>query len=156
MFFFGCAGRAYHIPTHLQTAAVAPVENRTTEYGLERELREALIRELQARGGLSLAPENSADLLLRVRVTGYREEPILLDEATNRVLQYRLSLDYDWEWLDRAAGEAGFSESKKTRSLFYYTPDYTGAVTETEEEARKRLAEDFARTVWNSVWESFR
>lgn len=152
----GCGGRAVVLPPHLKSVGIEPVENRTTEFGLEGELRRALVREFQADGRLALVPVDRADLSVAVRVKRYREEPLLLDSTTHRVLRYRISLDYDLEARDHLEDRVVVEERDGTRSVIYETSDFAGAVTETEEQARRRLAEEFSRGIVRAVMDGFR
>ena len=62
---YGFAGGG--LPPHVKTMAVLPFENETAAYELQRELHEALRRELRGRLGVRDAAESQADAIVRFR-----------------------------------------------------------------------------------------
>lgn len=151
----GCRPAVMVVPPHVHSVGVATFENRTTEFGLETLFTNETIRQFQMDGRLPLADPDRADLQVKAVVRQYAEEPIQYDTATNYVLQYRLTVTYDLTALDRKEGCPLVEEKSKARSVFYYTSQYTGAVTETEDQARQRLAEEVGRSTVRKVLEGF-
>ncbi len=151
----GCRPAVMVVPPHVHNVGVAPFENRTTQFGLETLLTHETIRQFQMDGRLPLADPDQADLQVQAVIRQYAEEPIQYDTATNYVLQYRLTVTYDLLARDRKEGRSLVEEKSKTRSVFYYTVHYTGAVTENEEQALQRLAEEVGRATVRKVLEGF-
>jgi hypothetical protein len=154
-FVAGCRPAVMVVPPHIHNIGVSTFENRTPDFGLETLLTNETIRQFQMDGRMPLTDPDRADLQLKVVIRQYLEEPIQYDTATNYVLQYRLTVTYDLVAFDRKEGKPLVEEKSKARSVFYYTSYYTNAVTETEEQARQRLAEEVGRSTVRKVLEGF-
>lgn len=61
------------LPGHIRTIAIAPFDNETTQFTLTQELTQALLDDFPSRLGLRPAGENTADAILRGRITRYQE-----------------------------------------------------------------------------------
>ena len=66
------------LPSHIQTAYVAPVENETTRFGLSEELTQGLLAATRERLGLQLATEESADAIISATVTRFADAAVNL------------------------------------------------------------------------------
>jgi hypothetical protein len=66
---YGFAGGG--LPSHIRTMAILPFDNETPTPELQREILEAMRRELQSRLGVRDAPQERADALVRGIVRGY-------------------------------------------------------------------------------------
>lgn len=64
------------LPSHIETLAVPPVENRTTQVALTDRLFEGLLDMVQGRLGGQLASENQADAIVRTTITGYDDRAL--------------------------------------------------------------------------------
>jgi hypothetical protein len=61
------------LPGHIDTIAILPFENRTTQFTLTQELTQSLTDVVPGRLGLKLADEGSADAIMRGRILSYSE-----------------------------------------------------------------------------------
>src|SRR5690348_10105334 len=66
---YGFAGGG--LPSNIRTMAVLPFDNQTTSPDVQRELLDAMRRELQKRLGVRDASESKADAVVRGVITGY-------------------------------------------------------------------------------------
>lgn len=123
-FPYGLAGGG--LPAHVKTVAVLPFDNETATPELQRELFEAMRRELQRRLGLRDASEARADAIVRGTIlrydtdvpVGYSADPNqattarrrlqiaidieIVDQTTGKTLWQRKALTADGEYAERA------------------------------------------------------
>ena len=123
-FPYGFAGGG--LPAHVKTVAVLPFDNETAAPELQRELFEAMRRELQSRLGLRDAAEAKADAIVRGTIlrydtdvpVGYSADPNqattarrrlqiavdveIVDQTTGKTLWQRKGLTADGEYAERA------------------------------------------------------
>jgi hypothetical protein len=147
----GCRPAAVILPPHIKSVAVDTVENLTSTYGLEARLTQSTVLQFQQDGRLAVTGPGQSDLSVKIVVKKYLKECILTDTATNRPTQYRLSITYDLTGKDQVDKKTLLEAAGLTQSVLYYTPDFTGAIAETEDQALSRLAEDLSRTVARRV-----
>lgn len=107
----GCASdpaRGYSFasttPSTVRSVAIPVFQNNTFEMGLEAELTEAIIKEIQRSPGLVVAGQDSADTLLTGLITSAELRRISLDSRTGlaQELSYTITVDFDWK--DRRGG----------------------------------------------------
>jgi hypothetical protein len=65
------------LPPHIDTVAVLPFENQTTQFTLTQEIHQRLLDEMGARLGLRPAGEAAADAIVRGRILQYTNEPLV-------------------------------------------------------------------------------
>jgi hypothetical protein len=140
----GCHPAAMVIPSYIRTVGVEVFKNQTSYSGLETTITQNLIQQFQIDGRLAIENPEKADLVVRGVVRKYIIEPILFDPKTNIVLQYRLSVVYDLAALDQQEKKTLFEDSQRIHSIFYYTPEYVGAIQQTQEQALTQLAREMA------------
>lgn len=124
---YGFAGGG--LPPHVKSMAVVPFENETAASELQRELHEALRRELRGRLGVRDAAEAQADAIVRGTIRAYdvdvpvaysadREQSVsarrklqitvdieIVDQTTGRVLFERKGLRGEGDYAERAEAE---------------------------------------------------
>lgn len=64
------------LPGHIRTAYVAPVENRTTRFGLSEVLTQELLDAARERLGLRLSSEGEADAVIRATIRSYSDAAV--------------------------------------------------------------------------------
>lgn len=151
----GCRPAVLVVPSYIQNVGVALFDNRTSTFGLETVLTQATIKQFQVDGRLPIEDPGKADLLVKAVVRKYVEEPLLFDTKTNYVLQYRLSIVYDLASVDQREKKTFLEDNEKIHSVYYYTPQYTGAITETKDQAVARLADETSRSIVRRVLEGY-
>ncbi|HEY5038282.1 MAG TPA: LPS assembly lipoprotein LptE, partial [bacterium] len=80
---------------------------------------------------------------------------IFFDPKTNVVLQYQLSVVYDIAAVDQREKKTFSEDVGRTSSVYYYTPQYVGAASETKDQAISRMAGDIAQSIVRRVLEGF-
>ncbi|HVZ80873.1 MAG TPA: LPS assembly lipoprotein LptE [bacterium] len=154
-FLSGCHPAVLIVPSYIKTVGVELFQNRTSYFGLETLFTRATIRQFETDGRIPLEDPDHADMVVKVVIRQLDKIPSYYDPKTNAVLQYRLSVTYDIAAVDQREKKTFFEDNGKIHSLFYYTPDYVGAVTQTEDQAMAQLAEDMARTIVRRVLEGY-
>jgi hypothetical protein len=86
------------LPSHIRTIAIQPFDNETPTPELQRELLDAMSRELQRRLGLRDAPENRSDAVVRGVIRSYDADvPVAYSsnpaQAVTARRRLRISLD---------------------------------------------------------------
>ncbi len=149
----GCHPAAIVIPSYIQNVGVELFENKTSYYGLDTIFTQATIRQFQVDGRLPIETADKSDLAVKVVIKQYIREPELYAPNTNYVLEYRLSVVYDLAAIDQREKKTFLEDTGKIHSIYFYTPQYTGAITETEDQAVSQLAGDMAYTIVRRVIE---
>jgi len=103
---YGFAGGG--LPAHIRTVAILPFENETASPELQRELFEALRRDLRSRLGLRDGVEATADALVRGTIKTYDVDiPIGFsanpEQAVSARRQLRVTIDV--EIVDQSSGK---------------------------------------------------
>jgi hypothetical protein len=93
------------LPSHIHTGYVDLFENSTTDELLRPDVQRALQQQLPRELGVRLAPQASADAIIRGRITGYDEMTVNIDPNTGprgtvQTRQRRLQLTFDAEIYD--------------------------------------------------------
>jgi hypothetical protein len=93
------------LPSHIRTVYVDLFENTTSDELLRPDVQRALQQQLPRDLGVRLAPQASADAIIRGRITGYDEQTVNVDPNTDprgrlQTRQRRLQLTFDAEIFD--------------------------------------------------------
>jgi len=122
---YGFAGGG--LPPHIKTVAILPFDNDTPEPILTREIAEAVREALEGRLGLRVAPEASADAVVRGRIVRYDpDSPLSYQAQQGRapdVTQRQVQLVVDVEIVDQKAGRPLWQRSGLTVTGEYRPPD---------------------------------
>jgi hypothetical protein len=151
----GCHPAALVVPSYIQSVGVDVVKNQTSYFGMDTILTQALIRQFQMDGRLPLEDPDKADLKVQIVLRQYNEEPQFFDPKTNYVLQYRIYFVYDLAAVDEREKKTFVEDTGKIHSFYYYTPQYTGAPSETKDQAISQLADDMSHTIVRRVLEGY-
>lgn len=90
------------LPSGIRTVYVDLFENSTTDEPLRADVQRALQTQLPGELGVRLAPQATADAIVRGRITGYDESTVNIDPNTSprgqvQTLQRRLQITFDAE-----------------------------------------------------------
>jgi len=151
----GCHPAALVVPSYIQTVGVDLVQNKTSYFGIDTLFTESLIHNFQMDGRLPLEDASKSDLQIKVVIQKYDKIPVLNDPKTNAVLQYQLSITYDLAAIDQKEKKTFVEETGKIHSYYYYTPQYIGAVNQTEDQAVSQLADDMSHNIVRRVLEGY-
>ena len=131
-FPYGFAGGG--LPSNIKTVAVLPFENETAQPALQREVYDALKRDVEGRLGLQAAAESRAHAVVRGRITRYDVDiPIAYSADPNQATTARrkLLITVDVEILDQTSGKTLWRRKGLTAE---------GEYGERSEEEGRRLA----------------
>ena len=151
----GCHPAALVVPSYIQSVGVSTFENNTSYYGLDTALTQATVRQFQIDGRLPVEDPVRADLVVKAIVQQYIEQPIFFDTKTNNVLQYQISVVYDLAAVDRRENKIFIEDKTKNHSVYYYTPEYTGAISQTKDAAVSQLSEEIGRAIVRRVLQGY-
>jgi hypothetical protein len=106
---YGFAGGG--LPANIRTMAVLPFDNQTTSPEVQRDLLDAMRRELQRRLGVRDASESRADAVVRGVISGYDVDvPVAVSANPSQAVsaRRRLQLTVDVEIVEQASGHVLF------------------------------------------------
>ncbi len=158
------------LPEYIHNIYIPVFVNKTSKYGLEDKLTEAVIDEFLRDGKLGVTNKSEADGMLLGEIVEYRLEPISYD-ANNVVEQYKLWVVVNltfWDlkkneilWRDYRHSVNGGYQGGIEEYVRYYVTSQAGEVVETEEEAQDRLVQTLSEDIvkrtaygWKSEIES--
>lgn len=87
-------------PSSINTVAVPLFENNTYDHGIEQQLTDALIKEIQANTPYMIASRREADSILSGRIVRVDRNLLSRDPSTGVSQELMLSLTIDFTWLD--------------------------------------------------------
>jgi len=127
----------------------------TSYYGLETSLTQDTIQQLQVDGRIPLADAEKADLVIQLKIQQFLITPIFFDPKTNNVLQYQLTLTYDLTVLDKRENKTFIEDKGRQHSIYYYTPQYTGAINQNQDQATAQMMQETGQLIVQRVLEGF-
>jgi len=145
---YGFAGGG--LPANIRTLAVLPFENETPSPDLQRELFEAMRRELDSRLGVRDAPEERADAVVRGIIRTYDVDvPVGLNTNETQAVASRrkLQLTVDVQIVDQTTGKTIFERKGLRAEGEYAERDEASG----RREAIKRIVNDLiegAQSQW--------
>jgi hypothetical protein len=146
---YGFAGGG--LPSNIRTMAIQPFDNETATPDLQRELFEAMRRELQSRLGVRDAPQERSDALVRGVVRAYDVDiPVGFSSTSTQqavTSRRKLQITLDVQIIDQTSGKTLW-EKKALRAEGEYaeSDEVTG-----RREAIKRIVNDIvegAQSQW--------
>ncbi|MEM9415778.1 MAG: LptE family protein [Planctomycetota bacterium] len=151
----GCGYTARELyPTQYQTVAVPNFENRTFYQGVEFELREAIIKEIEQRTPYKVVrTQGAADTVLEGVVVTIESDSVSRTDNGGVPQEIELTVTVDFAWRDLRTGQTlrgyqGFASAGQYVPLrgvgeFYQTAQHR---------AVQRLAEDIVSTMRDDDW----
>lgn len=138
-------------PPHIRTIYIAPFDNQTAQFDLERQLFQQLLDQLPRSLGIRPGPEASADAILRGRITRYDDVSgnyrAGQQQTNTQVLSNEIQIAISAELIDVQRNVIIWDGNLTGRGT--YQPDQTDQVG--QEEAIKNLVEqiiDGAQSQW--------
>ena len=105
----GCGG--YHTltdtPGRIRSTSVEAFQNRTLYTGLEFDLQEALVKELQAKSGIAVLSAGVADAVLEGRIVDFSRS-VLKQDAQGRDVEFQIVLTAEFSLKERRTGKLLF------------------------------------------------
>lgn len=145
---YGFAGGG--LPAHIHTLAVLPFDNETPSPDLQRELYEAMRKDLQSRLGVRDASEDKADAIVRGIIRTYDVDvPVGFNATGNQSVTSRrlLYLTVDVQIIDQTTGKTIFERKGLRAEGEYAERDEAGG----RRDAIKRIVNDLiegAQSQW--------
>lgn len=141
------------LPPHIRKMAVRPFANKTQIFGLEDKLRLRVEEEFIRDGRLPYVNvEPDADGVVIGEIANYIKEPISYD-ANHVAQEYKLWVIMNLSFLDRVNNVILWTEPRLENEYRYFVETQPGGVT--EEEARERLWDLFARDIVKRTIQGF-
>lgn len=130
-------------PEGVRTVQVPVFENYTFDVGLEAELTEAIIKELQRTSGIKVVQGAGADTTLKGAITRSEMRRLTLDRASGYVQEVALTVVIDFDWKDNRSGEVLASRRNYAASDTFVPARPTAERIETGRHAAvQRMARD--------------
>ena len=145
---YGFAGGG--LPPHIRTMAIMPFENETPSPDLQRELFEAMRRDLDSRLGVRDAPEERADAVVRGIIRTYDVDvPVGFTATQTQAVASRrkLQITVDVQIVDQTTGKTIFERKGLRAEGEYAERDEAGG----RQDAIKKIVNDLiegAQSQW--------
>lgn len=136
------------LPEHVQTVAVPPIQNETSQFALVDAFTTQLTEAMTGRLGAQLAAENQADAIVRAAITGYDDQALNFEAQEGQgaqVFQRRVTIRASVEIYDVARDRAIWS-SQSVTGAGEYAPE-----SETEEAGRRLALENLIQKIVNGA-----
>lgn len=127
------------LPSHLKSIAIPVFENETSEYTLEQELTDLVIRRFVADNHLKVVDERVAQCSIKGKITEYRNSVfgISAGTTTKRSDEYRVVITVSVVFKDLVKNRELWSEPALQKIANYYVIDVPGQTARTELDGRK-------------------
>jgi len=131
-------------PSDVRTVAVPIFENATHNRGVEFDLTDAIIKEIESRTPYKVASSDTADTVLTGRIRSVQLEQISKSPLTGLSEEMILSITIDFEWQDLLTGKSRLRRESFTGHGLFVPSRPTG---ERIELGRLAAVEQLARDV---------
>lgn len=151
---YSLRGTGNFLPPHIKSMAIPVFKNLTTRYELDVKLTRAVIEEMTARSGVSLASDGErADAVLDGEIVSYMASPIAFTGG-GRPDRYNIRITAKIVLTDRINARILFANPAFSYIQEYEVPE--GSDFESEETAAiDQVAERFARSLVTTILEGF-
>ncbi|MFQ5746654.1 MAG: LPS assembly lipoprotein LptE [Gemmatimonadota bacterium] len=131
------------LPSRIHTVSIPPVENETTRFVLTERFTQGLLDAARGRLGVKLAPETTADAIIRATITRYDDRALNFqaqEDVGAEVFQRRVTISARVELYDATRKEILWSAP--VSGVGEYAPD-----TETEDVGQELALENLIQKV---------
>ena len=146
-------GSGVLLPKHIRRIAVPVFQNKTFQRDLETDVTNAIIRELDRRGGVELVNEDQADAVLRGTLEEYRLD-ILAAGADGRATAYRVTIRANIV-LDDLVEKKPYWQNTLSKTQDFPIQDTAATTAVQERQSIQDASEDFAKTVVTAIFLGF-
>ncbi|MFW6107428.1 MAG: LPS assembly lipoprotein LptE [bacterium] len=145
----GCAGyrTKFELPQHIRTFSVSTFTNKTLERNLDFEFTQALIREIEAKTPLRVAPPEEADLVISGEIDDFDRRSLRRRDRGLKS-EMRLRLYVNVAMFDRKKVRMFFEGREITRRA-----EFAMNRGETFRQAREEVVRELARRVVSRAFE---
>lgn len=148
----GCAGnQTRSIPANVNSVYFAPVQNDSSEPGLENILTDEATQQILADGRVDLVDQKEADVTVKSTITNYKRIPLIYNDQ-DIVQQYKVRVEMKIRMLDAETGEVLNQFDNVFRETTY--SDVNPPV-ETEFAAQQRVLRKLARDIVTTIVEGW-
>lgn len=160
MLMGGCgyhvAGRASHLPADWSAIAVPAFKNNTTQYRIEQQLTQAVIRELITRTKYQITQDpDTADGVLHGEVLSIETTPVLFNATTGQVTTMLVTVHTKVRLMDNKTQKPIYENDDMVfRSEYQIATDVQSFFQE-QSPALERLSRDFASRLVADTLEEF-
>ena len=140
LIYVSCCGYSTRslLPAHFEKVHIRIFENRTLKPGLDELATNSVTDAFRSGSGLRITDENSADLIIEGKVTGYSKDPHTYT-SDQTVTEYKITVKYSVRCLDRVKNEAFWEGSVSEWAAF--STDEEAAIKEAAKKAADKLVE---------------
>jgi hypothetical protein len=143
------------LPSHLKTIAIPVFENETTEYSLEQDLTQAVIRRFVADNHLRIVDERSANAVLHGKINYYKNSVFGISSDAALAQEYRVTIGVAVVFKDQVKNREIWNEQDLVKSANYYVQSVPGDSARTELDGRKKAIELIADEILSRTVESW-
>lgn len=140
-------------PQNIQTVAVRPIGNDTFYRGVEFELREAVMKEIEFRTPYKVVTTNVADSELQINIVGLSQRVINHTEVAGLPQEMEVDLIIDFFWRDLTTGDT-LRERTGLHRVGRYIP--TRPVSENFAIGQSDVVESVAQAVVSTMREQWK
>ncbi|MCH2160748.1 MAG: LPS assembly lipoprotein LptE [Phycisphaerales bacterium] len=135
-------------PEAYSTVAVPLFVNSTYDRGLERDLGQALVSEIEATTPYKVTGTGKADTMLRGTITGSDLRQISKSVTTGLALETLYQVTIDFEWVDLATGEPIAARNRMSSTAMFTS---SRPAQEPRELARFQVVQQLARDLVDAM-----
>ena len=143
------------LASHLKTVAIPVFENETTEYALEQEVTDAVIRRFVADNHLRVVDERSANAVIRGKITSYKNSVFGISSDVSRAQEYRVTIGVSVVFKDLVKNRELWTDEAMIKTANYYVQDVPGDSARTELDGRKLAIDKIADEILSRTIESW-
>jgi hypothetical protein len=138
LIFIGCCGYSTRslLPGYLKTIYIQPVQNSTLRPLLGEDLTDELVIKFTRDGNLRVSPDESADLILTIEVTGYDRNALVYDTAAT---QWSYRLRYKGVCRDQVRNQILWEETRSVLEQLEVDVDEEEAIVQLIESAAEEI-----------------
>jgi outer membrane lipopolysaccharide assembly protein LptE/RlpB len=147
-------GRGVFLPQHIQKVAVPVFENKSFGRDLEIVLTNAILQEINRRGGVTLVQDvQQADAVLRGTIEEYRLD-VLSADRDGRATAYRISLRASIVFDDLVVKKP-YWQNTLSKVQDFQVDDSAASTDVQERDSIQKASEDFAKTLVAAIFLGF-
>lgn len=143
------------LPSHLKTIAIPVFENTTTEFALEQEMTDAVVRRFVADNKLKVVDERSANAVVHGRIIGYRNSVFGISTDQAVAQEYRVAITVEVVFKDQVKNREVWTDPSLVKTANYYVQDVPGQVARTELDGRREAITKIADEIFSRSVESW-
>ena len=138
--YVSCCGYSTRslLPAHFEKVHIRLFENRTLKPGLDELATNSVTDAFRSGSGLHITDENSADLIIEGKVSGYSKTPHTYT-SDQTVTEYKITVTYSVRCLDRIKNDTFWEGSISEWAAF--STDEEAAIEQAAEKAADKLVE---------------